>query len=384
MRITKSLARFLPLALFALVLASPARAQFAGVDGEVRDIEGKPYPDVSIVLKSDDTGQVLETKTDKKGIFTVNGMRLGIWTLSVVVKGSEQWTEKVRVKMGGADRVNINFKELLAKQTAEESAERKKQEEDRTKFVGMKAHFDAGRASLDQAIATRNEMQKLPVADRGPLTEQMTQQSTSAVTEFEAAKQAAEEKDPNMHVVMYNLGQAYDVSGRYDEASAAYTKAVELKADIAGYYQALGTAQARAGKVAEAIGTCDKAAALPAAAAAPDAAGVTAACYSNVGIILQNTAKMKESIEPLKKATAVSPNNADNWYFLGNALLSAMDYKMEGGEMKMTPQPGTAEAFQKYLELAPEGRFAEQAKGGLAALGTPIKTKISTKKTKKP
>ena len=56
MRILKSFARFLPLALFALLLAGPARAQFAGVEGEVRDIEGKPFPDVTIVLKSDDTG----------------------------------------------------------------------------------------------------------------------------------------------------------------------------------------------------------------------------------------------------------------------------------------------------------------------------------------
>lgn len=384
MRVPKSFARFLPLALFALALAGPAMAQFAHVEGEVRDLEGKPFADVTIVLKSDDSGQVLETKTDKKGQFGMNGMRLGIWTLTVKVKGVEQWNEKVQVKMGGADRVTINFKDILASQTAEQTAERKKSEEDRSKFQGMKAHFDAGRAALEQAIATKNEIQKTPEADRGPLTEKLTQTSTAAISEFEAAKAAAEEKDPNMNIVMYNLGQACDIAGRYDDAVAAYTKAIELKADIPGYYQALGTAQARAGKVAEALATCDKAAALPAAAAAPDAAGVTAACYSNVGIILQNAAKMKESIEPLKKATAVNPNNADYWYLLGNALLNAMDYKMEGGEMKLTPQPGTAEAFQKYLELAPEGRFAEQAKGGLAALGTPIQTKISTKKAKKP
>ena len=73
MRILKSFARFLPLALFALLLAGPALAQFASVEGEVRDLEGKPFADVTIVLKSDDTGQVLETKTDKKGQFGMNG-----------------------------------------------------------------------------------------------------------------------------------------------------------------------------------------------------------------------------------------------------------------------------------------------------------------------
>jgi tetratricopeptide (TPR) repeat protein len=384
MRILKSFAKLLPLALFALLLAGPALAQFSLIEGEVRDLEGRPFADVAIVLKSNDTGQVLETKTDKKGLFSVNGMRLGIWTLSVLVKGTEQWSQKVQVRMGGTERVVINFKEILASQTSEQAAARKKSEEEGKKFEGMKAHFDAGRAVLEQAISTKNEIQKTPAADRGPLTEKLTQLSTSAVTEFEAAKQAAPENDPNLNIVIYNLGQAYDVSGRYDEAIAAYTKAIELKADTPAYYQALGTAQARAGKVTEAMATCDKASALPAAAAAADSASITAACYGNVGIILQNTSRMKESIEPLKKATAVSSNNPDYWYYLGNALLSAMDYKMEGGEMKMIPQPGTAEAFQKYLELAPTGQFAEQAKGGLAGLGTPIQTKVSTKKTKKP
>jgi len=390
MRIPKSLARVLPLALFALVLASPARAQFAGVDGEVRDLEGKPFPDVTIVLKSDDTGQVLETKTDKKGQFTMNGMRLGIWTLRVVVKGSEQWNQKVQVKMGGAERVNINFKDIVATQSAEDVAARKKQDEDRTKFQGMKAHFDAGRASLDQAIATRNEMQKLPASDRGPLTEKLTQQSTAAVTELEAARETAPPTDPNMHIVVSNLGQAYEIAGRYDDAVTAYAKAAELKPEITGYYQGLGTAQAKAGKVTEAIATCDKAASLPAAlpagTAAPDSAQAAASCYANVGITLQNAAKMKESIEPFKKATSVYPNNADYWFWLARGLVNAMDYKTEGTTMKTIIQPGTAEAYQKYLELAPTGRYAQDAKEGLAmleAIAPGIQTKVSAKKKKK-
>ena len=389
MRILKSFARFLPLALLALLLAGPALAQFASVDGEVRDLEGKPFPDVAIVLKSDDTGQVLETKTDKKGLFTMNGMRLGMWTLRVLIKGSEQWTQKVQVRMGGAERVVVNFKDILASQSAEDAAERKKQEEDRSKFVGMKAHFDAGRASLDQAIATRNEMQKLPAADRGPLTEKLTQQSTAAVTELEAARQAAPPTDSNLHIVVSNLGQAYEIAGRYDDAVAAYTKATELKPEITGYYQGLGTAQAKAGKVTEAIATCDKAASLPstlpAGTAAPESAQATASCYANVGITLQNAAKMKESIEPFKKATAVNPTYADYWFWLARGLVNAMDYKTEGTTMKTIIQPGTAEAYQKYLELAPTGRYAQDAKDGLAmleAIAPGIQTKVSAKKKK--
>jgi tetratricopeptide (TPR) repeat protein len=385
MRILKYFARFLPLVLFMLLLAGPAVAQFSHVEGEVRDLEGKPFADITVAFKHKDSGQALETKTDKNGQFTMNGLRLGLWHLTVKVKGADAWQEDVMVKMSGAERVVINFKNILASQTAEDAAERKKSEEDRTKFQGMKAHFDAGRASLDQAIATRNEIQKMPAADRGPLTEKLVEQSTAAITELEAARQAAPPTDTNMHIVVSNLGQAYEIAGRYDDAVAAYAKATELKPEITSYYQGLGTAQAKAGKVTEAIATCDKAAALPAAAAAPDASQATASCYANVGITLQNASKMKESIEPFKKATTVNPSNADYWFWLARGLVNAMDYKTEGSTMKTIIQPGTAEAYQKYLELAPSGRYAQDAKDGLAMLeviAPGIQTKVSAKKKK--
>jgi hypothetical protein len=39
--------------------------------------------------------------------------------------------------------------------------------------------------------------------------------------------------------------------------------------------------------------------------------------------------------------------------------------------------PGTAEAFQKYLELAPTGPNAEAAKGMLTAIGSTVDTKYA-------
>jgi hypothetical protein len=40
----------------------------------------------------------------------------------------------------------------------------------------------------------------------------------------------------------------------------------------------------------------------------------------------------------------------------------------------MGPPEGTAEAFNKYLELEPEGKFAEQSKAMLQALGETVQT----------
>ena len=39
-----------------------------------------------------------------------------------------------------------------------------------------------------------------------------------------------------------------------------------------------------------------------------------------------------------------------------------------------TPVPGTADEFQKYLQLAPTGQFADSAKGMLASMDAKVDT----------
>jgi hypothetical protein len=46
--------------------------------------------------------------------------------------------------------------------------------------------------------------------------------------------------------------------------------------------------------------------------------------------------------------------------------------------------PGTAEAFQKYIELKPDGPNAESAKGMLQTMGSKIETQYSAPGAKKP
>jgi len=40
----------------------------------------------------------------------------------------------------------------------------------------------------------------------------------------------------------------------------------------------------------------------------------------------------------------------------------------------VTPVPGTVEAFQKYLQLAPTGQFADSAKGMLTSMDAKVDT----------
>lgn len=363
------------LAALALAAAGAAAQGTAQINGEVRDSDGKPFPDVVVVIKSDDFGTTYEVKTNAKGLFTQAGMRTGIYTLTFKVKGQPVYETKHRVVSGDEAPVVIDFKEIVAKQGAEYQAARKKQEEEMVKFENMKTHFEAGKAALDQAKQMRDEVQRAPADQKPALQEKLTQLQQTAISEYEAAEKAAPDKDPNLHKVMANLGQAYEVAGRFDESAAAFEKAVALRPTEAGYYLGWGTALARTGKVKEAGDACER--------AVPVDKVMGSTCWRNVGIVLYNTNNLKEAVGPLRRATELDPAYADAWYLLGASLVAAMEYKKEGDKFVPVVQPGTAEAYQKYLDLAPSGRFANDAKAGLSmleSLGAGIETKLKTRK----
>src|SRR3979490_937508 len=90
---------------------------------------------------------------------------------------------------------------------------------------------------------------------------------------------------------------------------------------------------------------------------------------------------MKEAIEPLQKALALDPKSAQAWYLLGVALVNTMEFKTEGSTITPVMQPGTIEAYQKAIELDPNGTIGAQAKQGLEqlqAMGLGITTKVGS------
>ena len=73
----------------------------------------------------------------------------------------------------------------------------------------------------------------------------------------------------------------------------------------------------------------------------------------------------------LQKAAELDPKHADSYYQLGVYLVGKASFAADG---KVTPVPGTVEALQKYLELAPTGQFADSAKGMLASMDAKVDT----------
>ncbi len=355
----------------ALALAAPVMAQsIMRMEGQVLGLDGKPFPGVTVVIKNEQ-GQTWEVKTDEKGNFSQGGLRGGIYILTFKVKDQQVYEMNWRLQAADDRRIIVNFKEIAEKQGAAQAEAMKKQEEERNKFEAMKTHFEAGRAALDQARAAQAEANKAPADQKAALRQKADEFSQTAIAQFSSAQQAADPKDDNLHLVVANLGQAYETAGKWSDAEQAWAKAIELRPAEASYVIGYGNSLARQGKATEAGAACDKIATL--------APANSAMCWRNLGIVLYNTSKYKEAIEPLQKATKLEPNSAQAWYVLGASMVGAAEWKKEGDTVKPILIPGTVEAYQKCLDLDPNGPYGAQAKEGLAqleALGAGIQTKV--------
>ena len=346
----------------------------ARVSGEMRDVSGNTSPNVTVTFTNSTTKQTYDIVTDGRGMFNRGGIPAGNYNVTFTFNRQVVYETVLVLTAGQNATLNVNFKELQAKDSAEAEDAAKKSAENRAKFNEMKTHFDAGNAALEQAKATRAQMDKLPKAEQASLQGQLTQTTGQAVTEFNAAVQATGPTDANRGLVMAKLGEAYEMTGKYADAAGAYQQAIAIKPDPASYNN-LGNSLARTGKTDDALAAYQKAIDL-------DPTN-TAMYWRNFSVGLYNSGRIKESLEPLKKATAADPKNAQAWYLLGAALVNTMDFKTEGDKVTPVMQPGTIEAYQKAIELDPNGPYGAQAKDGLEALqamGIGINTKVGNQK----
>jgi tetratricopeptide (TPR) repeat protein len=367
------------MAALVSVLAPQAAAQ-GSISGTIMDVNGKPWPEVGIRAVSDQ-GAKQETKTDSAGKFTVPNLRSGIYTVFVLFPPPNDkqapYEAKVRVQSGEDAKVDLNFKDIVAKQGAAAQEQVKKAEEAKSKLEGLKAHFNAGNALIDQEKQVKSELAKAPPDQRDALKQKLTELSDQAAKEFQEASKNLGEKDPNTHLVWFKLGEAYDTAGRNDDAIQAYQQAINAKPDVPGYYNNLGNVLARGGKIEEAKAAYTKSAELD----PPNAA----TAWRNFGISLYNANRLGDAVEPLQKAADLDPKNAQTWYLLGASLVYKMTTKKVGDKEVVQFAPGTIEAYQKAVELDPNGTWGQQAKQGLEQLqlmAPGIETKVNVKKKK--
>src|SRR5579885_3051059 len=325
-------------------LATRAAAQNDGkINGQLIDFDGNPFVNLPVKIKSEQ-GVTQDTKTGPDGKFAFTGLKNGKYTLSVQPpQMSNAFDVPVEVHGDATPPVNLNFKEILEKQNPEAAAKYRQQQAEQKKFQGMKEQFAKGVALLDQERTASADLKKATADQKDAAKAKLADLSNQAIAAFQEGLKAAPEKDPNIHLFWARMGEAYDLAGDNDNAINAYQQAIANKPDNASY-------------------------------------------YNNFGISLYQAGRMVDAIEPLQKASELDPKNAQTWYLLGACMVADPSiYKTVGDKIEVTPRPGTVEAYQKAIDLDPNGTWGAQAKQGLEQLKQltgGIETKVGGKKKK--
>jgi tetratricopeptide (TPR) repeat protein len=208
---------------------------------------------------------------------------------------------------------------------------------------------------------------------------------TAKYTEIESLMQKDTQLRPTEPILWAYLGLGQAGEKKYDEAEASYKKALELasasktpKPEILGMANSgLGEIYARQGKVPEA-----NAAYAEAAKADP----TKAAFYlRNEAVIFFQMNNGDAQVAAAQEALKADPNQAVLYYIIGQGLVQKAtmgpDPKNPKQQIIQLP-PGCAEAYQKYLELAPNGPYAADAQGILAQAGQKVSSTYKAGKTK--
>ena len=367
----------LPLLLvLAVGLSAPlAFAQTTGtVKGICKDLEGKPIAQAEVQWIGTESGHTYKLKTNNKGEYFSLGIVPGKYNVTLSKDGKELFHfSGVTVAL---DETPLDF-DLKKEQTGAAQGQ------------GLTA--EQAKARAEQIAKAENERKTV-----GTLNDKLKAASAaSEAGDFEtaiAALNEANQIDSNRDLIWFKLGDAYRMSGpkqtdpaekqkRYEMAATNYQKAIELRSasevaqkdpdhnvKLAAYYNNLAEAYSKSNKVDDAVANYNKAAQLD-----PAHAGTY---LFNEGAILTNAGKVDDAIVAFDKVIAADPTKADAYYWKGVNLIGKATLQGD----KMVAPPGTAEAFQKYLELQPEGKLAQPAKDMLASIGATIETGFGTKK----
>jgi tetratricopeptide (TPR) repeat protein len=364
----------------AAICVPPVFGQATGsVKGVCNDASGYPITGATVEWFSQETGRKYTLKTNNKGEYFSLGIAPGKYKVTLMKDGQQIFNfNNVPVSV---DEAVLDFDMKKEQQQGAQAAgvspeELKRRQEDAAKVNKENTTVK----SLNEKLAAANTATTAGDFD------------TAIATLTEATQ-----LDPTRDLIWFKLGDAYRSSAikqtdsaekakRFDSAVQDYQKAIELKAkanetataknpdapkQLAAYYNNLAEAYAKSGKTDDAVKAYTQAAATDPTSAAQ--------YYFNMGAIMTNTGKVDEAIAAFDKSIAADPNRADSYYWKGVNMMGKATLKGD----KMVAPDGTAEAFNKYLELQPTGQFADPAKQMLASIGATVETNFGKKKASK-
>ena len=373
----------------ACLLALTSFAQITAIEGDVKGEDGAPKVNAVVKILRTDIKGSYKCNTNKKGHYFYNGLPLGTYNISVEIDGKEMdAVNGVRTKMGDPTPVNFDLQKMAqtraaanAKMNAAAQAGLGGAALSKDQERGMtKEQKDAYEKALKDREASMKKNKELNDAFSTGLTEM--QAGTAATDPAERAKHfeaatvsltKASELDPKQVAVWAQLADAHvnaattKTGPEFDAEMAkgidCYNKALELNPSDAATHNNFALALGKAKKFPEMQAELQKAAELD-----PPKAGQY---YYNMGAMMVNAGQSEPAGQAFRKAIELDPKHADSYYQLGVYLIGKASFAADG---KVTPVDGTVQAFQKYLELAPAGQFAESAKGMLASMDAKVDT----------
>jgi tetratricopeptide (TPR) repeat protein len=365
-------------------LAFSAFAQITTIEGIVKGADGKPVQGAEVHITRTDIKGTYKTKTDKKGHYLYMGLPMGMYNVEVWVDGKIAGQPQNKIKTAPGDPIPVNFDlhadqaDAQTKQAAMQKAAETGQVTDDMKRGMSKEQI----AAMEKQVKEQSEKMKKNKELNDAFNEGMTALQAKQYDQAIAAFDKAGTLDPTQLAVWTNLADAYmkNSEGKtgpaFDEnvqkGLETYQKAVTMKPDDAGLHNNYALALAKGKKFDECQAELKKAAELD-----PPNGGKY---YYNLGALLVNSGQVGPASEAFKKAIELTPTYADAYYQYGISLMGQAKTDASG---KVIPAPGTAEAFQKYLELQPNGQWAEAAKGMLASLGGTVETNFTDPNAKK-
>jgi cytochrome c-type biogenesis protein CcmH/NrfG len=313
------------LAVAAFVLAAfgaIGSAQTGRLKGKVVDASNKPVEGATVTIESQEMNRKLTTKTDRRGEYT-HFLPPGPYKVTVT-KDNLSSTQETRVSL---DERELNFTLTAGAGGGGSPADAKKAAAEN---AALKSAFESGatlanEGKFDEAIAKFNEVLA---------------------------------KIPTCAECYNNIGAIHLKKKEYDQAEAAYKKAIGANANSAEAYMGLANvynAQRKSDLAMEASAQAQKLLGASGAAGAPGG-GASAGAVFNQGVIAWNAGKIPEAQKLFEQAVSLDPKLADAHYWLGMANVNQ-------GKL-----PEAVKSFEEYLKLDGSGQYAEQAKGMLGAI----------------
>ncbi len=369
----KLFAMMLAVAMIASAIPAMAQAGYAKIKGKALSEQGQILAGASIDLVGKENGAKYHYKTDKKGEYYSIGIQPGVYkaTLSDST-GKVLWTsDNVQIRLAVEDSLNVVDFDLAKEKKNAVNDPSKLTPEQRKQMEQYKKQNEQA-AKENETIKGLNQML---AEHRAAMAAGNPEQAIVIMTQ-------ATRIDPTKDLLWSALGDAHLAAAKkaagaertphYTEAVGAYKKAIDIAAAVqpaadpkklAQYNNNYAEGLSKSGQIEPAVAAWEKAAQLDPTTAAM--------YYFNEGATFTNINKPDEAAKAFEKCVQADPKRADAYYLKGTALLSKAKLNADG---TMTPVAGTADAFNKYLELAPDGPNAEASKQILASIGAKVET----------